>query len=70
MQQIVLTRASWSPRWAQKIAGFDINGVFTLTERVFVTEKENVYRSAEGQEYVIQSWVPDGRGYSDRKGGE
>lgn len=64
--QIVLTRVSWSPRYSQVLAGYDLSGEFVHTPRLFVTCKEDVYTTSDGTEYVVQSWVPDGRGYSDR----
>lgn len=67
MQQIVLNRALWSPSFSQCLTGYDINGEFVHTPRVFVTEKEDVYTTSDGQEYLVQSWAPDGRGYGREK---
>lgn len=68
MKQVPLSRAMWSPRWSQYITGYDTNGEFVYTDRVWSTDKEDIYSTSDGQtEYVIQSWAPDGRGYGDKK---
>lgn len=67
MDQIVLTRVSWSPRYSQSLAGYTIKGEFIHTPRVFMTCKEDVYSTADGVEYVIQSWAIDPRSYTDKK---
>jgi len=64
---IHLSRVTWSPRWAQALCGFDEDGEFVITEAVFVTCKDDVYTTSDGQEYVVVSWQPDGRGYADKK---
>lgn len=67
---IYLNRVTWSPRWAQALCGFNEDGTFVITEAVFVTEKENTYKTSAGQEYVVLKWQPDGSGYHDSKGGK
>lgn len=67
LQPIHLTRVTWSPQWAQALCGFDKDGEFVITEAVFVTCKEGVYATSEGQEYIVVSWQPDGSGYRDKK---
>lgn len=67
LEAIHLTRVTWSPRWAQALCGFDDTGEFVITEAVFVTCKRDVYTTADGQEYIVVSWQPDGSGYRDNK---
>lgn len=68
MDQIVLTRVSWSPRYSQSLAGYTIRGEFIHTPTVFMTCKQDVYATADGTtEYVIQSWAIDPRSYKDEK---
>lgn len=66
-QPIHLFRVTWSPRWAQALCGFDDQGEFVITPRVYVTCKQDVYTTSEGQEYVVADWQPDGSGYRDKK---
>lgn len=67
MNQIVLSKALWSPNYSQCLTGYDLNGEFFHTKRLFVTKKPDVYTTSDGQEVIVQSWAPDGSGYNDRK---
>ncbi len=68
MEQVILNRVLWSPSYSQCLTGYDVSGEFVHTQRVFATDKQDVYLDPMNSiEYIVQSWVPDGRGYSDRK---
>lgn len=65
-ETICLSRVIWSPSRSQALCGYlDDGGYLTTPELFYVSD--NLYKGLDGKFYCIESWAPDGRGYSDKK---